>query len=54
MAATVLFLFEFESPEGGKLELPSKPKGKRFGIAAEGPGKPYMTRMRLRDRRETE
>lgn len=48
IAATLLYLFEFENPKGGELVKPVKPAGRRFGVTAEKPGKPYMVRMKLR------
>jgi len=48
MGATILYLFEFEAPDGGKLEKPADPAGKRFGAGAEGPGKPFIVKMKLR------
>jgi hypothetical protein len=48
MACTLLYLFEFESPDGGKVAKPAKPLGLRFGAAADGPGKPYMVKVKLR------
>jgi len=47
MAATILYLFEIKDAKGGKLVEPVKPAGKRFGVAAEGPGKPYMVQVKL-------
>jgi hypothetical protein len=41
-------LFEFEDPHGNDLSEPVKPAGKKFGSGAEGPGKPYMVKMKLR------
>ena len=49
MASMMLYLFDFENPKGGKLDVPSKPAGKRFGVGAEGPSKPYLVKMRLRE-----
>jgi hypothetical protein len=45
----LLYLFEFENPDGGeKITEPVKPAGKRFGVGAEGPGKVYLIKMKLR------
>ena len=49
MTAILLHLFEFENPEGGKIEMPVKPAGKRFAVGAEKPAKPYMIKMKLRE-----
>ena len=49
MGCTILYLFEFENPKGGKLCEPTKPSNKRYGVAADGPGKPYTVKMRLRE-----
>jgi hypothetical protein len=48
MAAMILYLFEIKDAKGGKLVEPVKPAGKRFGVAAEGPGKPYMVQLNLK------
>jgi len=48
MGATILYLFEFEAPDGGKLGKPAEPAGKRFGVGAEGPGTPFTVKMKLR------
>jgi hypothetical protein len=49
MTAAILTLFEIENPRGGELEKPVEPLGRRFGQGAEGPGKPYMVRIKLRE-----
>jgi len=50
MMATFLYLFEFQTPDGSsKLAEPVKPKGDRYGVSAEGPGKPYIVKMKLRE-----
>ena len=48
MVSTLLYLFEFESPNGGKLEKPAKSASEGFSAARKWPGKPYMVKMRLR------
>ena len=48
MAATILYFFEIKDAKGGQLVKPVKPAGKRFGVAAEGPGKPYMVQLNLK------
>jgi hypothetical protein len=47
-------LFEFEDPQGKDLSEPVKPAGKRFGSGAEGPGKPYIVKMKLRQNIESQ
>ena len=49
LASTLLWLFEFEDPMGGTLKRPVDPPGKRFGVRAESPGKPYMVNIKLRE-----
>lgn len=49
MAATILCLFDITDAKGGKLREPVKPVGKRFGVAAEGPGKPFMVQLKLKE-----
>jgi len=44
----MLYLFDFEAPDGGKPEKPADPSGKKFGVGAEGPGKPFIVKMKLR------
>jgi len=44
-----MYLFEFKGLEGDKVEAPVSPLGRRFGVGAEGPGKPYTVRMKLRE-----
>jgi len=43
-----MYLFEFEGIRGGKVEAPVEPLGRRFGVGAEGPGKPFLIKMKLR------
>jgi hypothetical protein len=48
MAAMVLYLLDIKDAKGGKLVAPVKPAGKRFGVSAERPGKPYMVQLKLK------
>jgi hypothetical protein len=48
MGATILYFFEFEGLNGGKVGKPAEPAGRRWGVGAEGPAKPFMVKMKLR------